>query len=182
MRNLFYILLLLGVTDCLGQTTPNFKPFTRNTSYAAANESAVKELLDTTVRKFLLIANDAKSALHKTIQDEFASGRETDRLESYNYPKKLGKNHLTVQFLNWTEVHGIYGNDSAWSNETLTAMVFIPVMTEEQKGSSVSNLCFKTDLEISTLDKLDGGTAKPKISFQVSKIDLGLIDGTVMYK
>lgn len=182
MRNLLCIVFVFRISVCCAQTTPNFKPYTRNSSFAAANESAVKALLDTTVNKFILVANDTKSVLHKTIQGEFANSMQTDRLASYVYPKKIKKNNLTVQFLDWTEVHGLYGNDSAWSTETFTAIVFIPLMIEEQKGNSINNLCFKTELEISSLDKLDGGTEKPKISFQVKKVNLRLLDGEVIYK
>lgn len=163
-------LLSLCSNNVFSQTTPNFKPFTRNLEFAKANESSVKDLLDTTSKKFLLIANDTASEIHKSIQSEFKMAQETDHLQSYIYPQKLKRNSFILQFVDWSQENGILGEDSVWRSETLDAMIFIPVMYEDRHGESVINICFTTQLVIYVESKTDG-KENPKTTFGIKKMD-----------
>jgi hypothetical protein len=154
------------------QTAPNFKPFTKNLELAKANEGALRELLDTTLNRFLSIANDSTSDVHKSIQSEFDFANHTGRLQSYRYPKKLKKNHIIIQFVSWSNENGILGEDSAWRSESLDAIIFIPVMYEDPHGQSAINLCFTTKLDIYIESKIqDGKSEKPRTSLTINKID-----------
>jgi hypothetical protein len=172
--NKVLIILLASFSSnfALSQTTPNFRPFTRNLELAKANESSVKDLLDTTVKRFLLIANDTSSDVHKSIQSEFDLAKSTDRLQSFTYPEKLKKNHLIIQFLNWSHENATKGEDSVWRLESLDAIIFIPLMYEDPHGESVLSLCFRTDLSIVDESKIEGGeNKKPTTTLRIKKMD-----------
>jgi hypothetical protein len=156
--------------NIFSQTAPNFKPFTNNSQFAKSNEYLVKNLLDTTVKKFLLIANDTTSNVYKSVQSAFDDAKITDHLQSYIYPKTLRKNNITVQFVNWSQENGLLGEDSVWDSESLDAMIFIPVMFGDQHGETIMNLCFTAELNIYTESKTDiEGISKT--TFNIKKVD-----------
>lgn len=183
MKIIFIFLSVVAFGKATAQIKPDFKPFIRSTAVANAYDARVKILMDSIACRFLTIANDSKTLLHKDIQNEFIEAEDKDRQRAYLYPKLLRRNNITVQFVNWTNVGGIYGSDSTWSNEEFTAMILIPLMLEEQKGNSVNSLCFLTGLTLSTLKPIDAHTENLKISFKVKKLnDIVFSDSMTLYE
>lgn len=166
---------------CSGQPGLNFKPYTINNNLALANEDEAKQLLEISIKKFLLIANDTTSKLNYKIQSSFAELRAQDHLHSYIYPKKLSKECISTQFIDWTALNGLDGApDRAWNTEIFTTLIFVPLMIEEPKGNSVLHLCFKTELEIIHNDnpgKIMHGKDKPEINYKIDEIDLTSLTG-----
>gem|GEM_PF-2260013 len=176
MRYLIYFIIIMFANKCVAQTRVDFRSFIPNSSLRSVNESVIEDLLDTTANRFLSLANDNRSALHKAIKEEFDEAKMEDRLKSYTYPSRLKKRDLNIQFVDWTEVHGLTSGDSVWNNTMFTSLIFIPVMIEEMKGESVLTICFKVEFEISGEGPLDG-TNKEGKKFSVKKLDMDAVNG-----
>jgi len=171
MKIFICFFIILCANNCIAQTTPDFKSFIRNSSLERANASTLKELLDTTMVRFLSLANDTGTALHKLIQNEFSIRKESDHLESYKYPSKLKKKDVSIQYVDYNYVYGVKSEDSTWSTTTLTSLIFVPVMEDLWKGNNISTLCFKAEYEISEEGLLDGPEHTEK-KLAIKKIDI----------
>lgn len=176
MKYLIYFITILFANKCMAQKRVDFRSFIPNSSLRSSNESVIEYLLDTTANRFLSLANDGRSALHKAIKDGFEEGKQTDRLGSYTYPSTLKRRDLNIQFVNWTNLYGLEDGDSAWNNTVFTCLIFIPVMIEEMKGESVLTICFKTEFEISGDGPL-GGKSKEEKEFRIKKLNMYMVDG-----
>jgi len=96
MRYLIYFIIILFANKCVAQTRVDFRSFIPNSSLRSVNESVIEDLLDTTANRFLSLANDNRSALHKAIKEEFDEAKMEDRLKSYTYPSRLKKRDLVM--------------------------------------------------------------------------------------
>jgi len=110
-------------------------------------DSLSKILLD----KFVVVANDSLSLTHKKIQDFFNDYRLDDNnSEDFIYPSIIKKEHLTIQYVNYSSNYGFIGSDadSVFNSIELTSLIIIPLFERHHKGESVDCICFKVKFDI----------------------------------
>jgi hypothetical protein len=178
---IFLFLLYLFSNHLFAQTKLNFKPYAKNIDVAKATEYDVAEYLDSSVNRFLQVANNDTSTVHKFIQAAFELSKSDGHQHLFLYPKKIKKSNLTTQFLQHVNTYGLHGTDSTWNSEDITAIIFMPVMEETGEGQTEYNLSFKTSLVIYDVKGYHDSTSKPETSFKIENLDLDLLQSKVLY-
>lgn len=178
MTSKLTFLLLFGLTylTCLGQRQADLTKFVKTAAVAGGAISDIDTLSEILRNKFIIIANDSSSKTHKDIQNFFEDYKTSEENKEYNiYPKKIGKQNVTVQYIDYSTNYGWVGQtmDSVFNSSTLTALVFIPAFDEFHKGQSVNTICFKATLEIYSETKLD---SKKDYKREENITDLKMVD------
>jgi hypothetical protein len=179
MRAKLTIILLLILTslNCLAQQQADLKKFVKISDNATGTISEIDSICKVLTTKFIAIANDLKSTTHKDIQSFFDDYRQSDENTEFNiYPKTIKKEHLTIQFIDYSDNHGWVGqaSDSVFNSSTLTVLIFIPAFDNLGKGEAVNNICFKMTLEIYTESnmKTDKDYKREEKITEIKKVNL----------
>jgi hypothetical protein len=145
------LLLILTSLTCLAQRQADLKKFVKIPDNATIARSEIDSMSKIASTKFIGIANDIKSTTHKDIQSFFDDYKLNHENTEHNiYPKTIKKEHLTIQFINYSDNHGRVGQaaDSVFNTSRLTVLIFIPAFDNLHKGQAVNTICFEMTLEI----------------------------------
>jgi hypothetical protein len=170
------LLFILTSLTCLAQRQADLRKFVKIPDNAAGPISEIDSISKTLTNKFIAIANDSKSTTHKDIQSFFEDYKQNEENTEYNiYPKTIKKEHLTIQFTDYSDNHGWVGQaaDSVFNTSRLTVLIFIPAIDNLHKGKAVNTICFKMTYEIYTESnmKTDKDYKKVEKIIELKKID-----------
>ena len=149
---ILFLLLLTSLTS-QGQRQADLNKFVKISDNAGGAIDEIDTLTQILTTKFLKVANDIKTKTHKDIQDFFWTYKLGSENKEINfYPKTLKKEHLTIQYIDYSTNHGFVGQaaDSAFNQSELTALILIPAFDIFHKGEGVSTICFKATLRVYT--------------------------------
>lgn len=150
---LIIFLFILTRITCLAQRQADLKKFVKIQDNAVGQIFKIDSISKILTTKFIAIANDSKSTTHKEIQSFFDDYKQNDENTKYNiYPETIKKEHLTIQFIDYTDNHGWVGQatDSVFNKSRLIILIFIPALENLHKGLAVNTICFKMTYEIYT--------------------------------
>ncbi len=170
------LILILTSLTCLAQRQADLYKFVKIPDNAAGLKSEIDSLSKIVSTKFIDIANDTKSTTHKDIQSFFDDYKESEENAEFNiYPKTIKKEHLTIQFIDYSYNHGWVGQaaDSVFNNSRLTVLIIIPAFDNLHKGQAVNTICFKLTLDIYTESnmKTDKDYKREEKIIELKKID-----------
>lgn len=160
MRTNSAIILILVLTSLTGlaQRQADLTKFVKVVDMAFGPISEIDSISEILTNKFIFIANDTKTETHKDIQYFFESYKiSADNVEYNIYPTTIRKEHLTIQYFDYSDSYGWIGQtaDSVFHSSTLTSLIFIPVFENIHKGQNINTICFKVTLQIYTEAKLN---------------------------
>jgi hypothetical protein len=144
----FFLTQLTVFSQQQADLTNFVKAKDKGLSQKAEIDSLIKLLAD----KFIVIANDHNSKTHKTIQNNFRDYKiNDDNKENNYYPEFLTPQHLTIQFIKYSNNYGLTGErrDTLFTNSVLTALVLIPAFDNIHKGQVIENISFKVSFKVS---------------------------------
>ena len=135
----------------LNQGQADLTKFVKIKDNSSGAISEIDSLSNILLDKFVVVANDSQSITHKKIQDFFNLYRlEDNNSEDFIYPTIIKKEHLTIQYVNYSSSYGFIGReaDSVFNSTELTSLIIIPLFERHHKGESVDCICFKVTFDI----------------------------------
>ncbi|MEO6832575.1 MAG: hypothetical protein ABI378_08975 [Chitinophagaceae bacterium] len=152
------MLFSLSCFSTFGQKQADLTKFVRNAAVANVAISDIDNLTQILRNRFVVIANDTTTEVHKNIQIFFEGYKISSDNREYNvYPKEINKKNVTIQYIDYATNYGWVGEtkDSVFNSSTLIALIFIPAFDQVHKGQVINTICFKATLEIYSEGKLD---------------------------
>lgn len=156
---IIFLFFMVNIT-CLAQRETNLTNFVKNEENASGSISEIDSISKILINKFIIIANDSNTETHKDIRSFFEDYKQSDENTEANiYPAVIRKEHLTMQFIDYSNNYGWVAQraDSVYNTSRLSVLIFIPAFDNFHKGLAINTICFKMTFEIYTESNMETG-------------------------